>query len=149
MFRQPSLDLARTRRHFFQDCAVGLGGMSLGSLLNAAAPPTVSPGAHAPGSPARTHFRPRAKAVIFLFMAGGPSQLELFEPKPTLNRLDGKATPESFTRGKRFAFLKPDARLLGSRRKFGRYGKAGVELGEVLPCHRDLGEYICVLKAVK
>src|SRR5262249_11436620 len=89
------------------------------------------------------------KAVLFLFMAGGPSQLELFEPKPTLNRLDGQVTPASFTKGKRFAFIKGDAKLLGSRRKFGKCGKAGVELSELVPYHRDIVDDLCFLRGMK
>jgi hypothetical protein len=147
---QDSLDLARTRRHFFRDCGVGLGSLALASLLDrdlaAAEKPRRATG---PLAPRRPHFTPRAKAVIFLFMAGGPSQLELFEPKPVLNRLDGQVTPESFTKGKRFAFLKPNAKLLGSRRKFGTYGKAGVALSELLPHHRAIVDDICMLKGMK
>src|SRR5580704_13078860 len=94
--------LMQTRRHFFRDCGVGLGSMALASLIDRDA--VASPSAN-PIAPRRPHFEPKAKAVIFIFMAGGPSQLELFEPKPELNKLDGKVTPESFTNGKRFAFL--------------------------------------------
>src|SRR5262249_27260506 len=117
------LELGQTRRHFFRDCAVGLGSLALASLLDRALPATEvhhSANALAPRGP---HFPPKAKAVIYLFMAGGPSQLELFDPKPTLVQLDGQVTPKSFTEGKRFAFLKPDAKLLGSRRTFGKYGR--------------------------
>ena len=64
----------------------------------------------------------KAKAVIYLFMAGAPSQLELFEPKPELNKLNGQKVPESFTKGKRFAFIKGDAKLLGTTRQFERAG---------------------------
>ena len=68
------------------------------------------------------HFAPRAKSVIFLFMAGGPSQLELFDPKPKLQELDGQVIPESFVANKRFAFIKGDAKLLGTKRKFAQHG---------------------------
>jgi hypothetical protein len=87
--------------------------------------------------------------VIFLFMAGGPSQLDLFESKPTLNRLDGQVTPRSFTEGKMFAFLKPDAKLLGSRRAFGKYGQSGAEFSELLPFHREIVDDICVVKGMQ
>ena len=97
-------ELARTRRHFFRDCGVGLGSIALASLMERDASASSSAN---PIAPKRPHFEPKAKAVIFIFMAGGPSQLELFEPKPELNKLDGQLTPESFTKGKRFAFLKP------------------------------------------
>src|SRR5690242_18680175 len=93
--------LESTRRHFFGRCAVGMGTMALAWLLDearltASAPPVAS-GLHHP---------PRAKRVIYLFMAGGPSQLDLFDPKPKLNELHGKPTPASFLAGKRFAFLR-------------------------------------------
>ena len=138
--------LAQTRRHFFHDCGVGLGSMALASLLarDAAASPAVNP--IAPRTP---HFEPKAKAVIFIFMAGGPSQLELFEPKPELNKLDGKLTPESFTKGKRFAFLKPGAKILGCRRSSGRYGRAGTALSELLPYHREIVDDVCFLRGMK
>src|SRR4051794_27641847 len=110
-----ALTLARTRRHFFRDCGVGVGSMALASLLAKDAP--AAPVAHAPGSerrdplaPRKPHFKPKAKAVIYLFMAGAPSQLELFEPKPELNKLNGQRVPESFTQGKRFAFIRGDAK---------------------------------------
>jgi hypothetical protein len=145
---------AHTRREFLQGCGLGLGNLALASLLSeesqAAAPSKAAAGgvlsALQSGAP---HFKPKAKAVIFLFMAGGPSQLELFDDKPMLRKLDGQVTPESFTKGKRFAFLKPNPKLLGSRRKFGKYGKAGLELSELLPYHREIVDDICMLKAMK
>jgi hypothetical protein len=142
-----TLEQARTRRHFFRDCAVGVGAMALGSLLQRdgfAAPATRNPLQARPG-----HFPAKAKAVIFLFQAGGPSHLDLFDPKPTLVRLDGQTVPESFTQGKRFAFIKGDAKLLGSRRKFGKYGQSGAELSELLPHHRDIVDDICILRGMK
>src|SRR5690348_17037267 len=110
--------LGQTRRHFFGQCAVGLGTMALASLLSedrifGAAPRAADPLASPP-----THHPARAKSVIYLFMAGGPSQLDLFDPKPRLNELHGKPTPESFLAGKRFAFLRGTPTLLGSKRKF-------------------------------
>src|SRR5215471_11207480 len=95
--------LLQTRRHFFRDCAVGIGAMALGSLLNesrANSTPNVNPLA-----PKQPHYTPKAKSVIFLFMAGGPSQLELFDYKPKLQELNGQPIPESFIKGKRFAFM--------------------------------------------
>ena len=141
--------LLRTRRHFFRDCGIGLGTMALASSLRGESRAASPIEASNPLAPKKPHFPPKAKAVIFLFMAGGPSQLELFEPKPTLNRLDGQVTPRSFTQGKRFAFLKPDAKLLGSRRQFGKYGRAGVDLSELLPHHRAIVDDICVLRGMK
>src|SRR5262245_29935376 len=144
------LTLARTRRHFFRDCAVGLGGLALASLLRGEEDRGDKPhGSPNPLAPKPPHFPARAKAVIFLFMAGGPSQLELFEDKPELNKIDGQVVPPSFTKGKRFAFIKGDAKLLGTRRKFDKYGHGGVELSELIPYHRDIVDDICILKGMK
>src|SRR4051812_8404922 len=89
----------RTRRHFFKECAVGLGTVALGSLLNPARAAGVSTSLSAdPLAPRPSHFRPRAKNVIYLFMAGGPSQLELFDYKPRLQAYTGKPIPESFVK---------------------------------------------------
>jgi hypothetical protein len=142
-----ALALARTRRHFFRDCGVGVGAMALGSLL--------SRDAHAakerndPLAPKKPHFAAKAKAVIYLFMAGAPSQLELFSPKPELNKLSGKQVPESFTKGKRFAFIKGDAKLLGSIRKFEQVGKCGMDISELLPHHKEVADEICWLRGMK
>src|SRR5215208_3157641 len=116
-----ALTLARTRRHFFRDCGVGVGSMALASLL--ARDAHAAPERKDPLSPKKPHFPAKAKAVIYLFMAGAPSQLELFEPKPKLNELSGQKVPESFTKGKRFAFIKGDAKVLGCKRKFEKAGK--------------------------
>src|SRR5579883_2987681 len=101
--------LLRTRRHFFHDCAVGLGTMALASLLNearAGARSETGPNeAPNPLAPKKGHFAAKAKNVIFLFMAGGPSQLELFDHKPKLTALHGKPIPDEFVKGKRFAFM--------------------------------------------
>lgn len=102
-----------------------------------------------PDTPFGPHFEPKAKAVICLFMAGGPSQLELFDPKPTLNQLSGQVTPDSFTKGKRFAFLKPNAKLLGSKEKFQKYGECGMDLSGLLPHHRDIVDDVCWLRGMK
>jgi len=133
-----------TRRHFLADCRLGLGAMALAGLGDA-----VPAAAASQDQPLGPHFPPKAKAVIYLFMAGGPSQLELFEPKPTLDALHGQVTPESFTKGKRFAFLKHDAKLLGSKEKFRQYGQCGMDLSEHLPHHRRIVDDLCWLRAVK
>jgi hypothetical protein len=144
-----TLTLARTRRHFFRDCGVGLGAMALGTLLNRDAPAGEKPPRKDPLAPKKPHFDPQAKAVIYLFMAGAPSQLELFEPKPELNKLHGKKVPESFTQGKRFAFIKGDAKLLGSARKFSPAGNCGMPISELLPHHRTIADDVCWLRGMK
>ncbi len=138
--------LATTRRHFFRDCGLGLGSAALAGLLRAdsAAAPAANPLAPKPG-----HFPAKAKSVIFLFMAGGPSQLELFDPKPKLQELDGQVIPESFVASKRFAFIKKDAKLLGTRRKFAQHGQSGQTISECLPHLASIADDICTLRAVK
>ena len=136
--------LETTRRHFFGQCAVGLGQMALASLLRdgkihaAESTQLVNPLAPKP-----THFSSKAKSVIYLFMAGGPSQLDLFEHKPKLVELSGKPIPESFLKGKRFAFMDSFSRevpkLLGSGRQFRRHGQSGRYVSECLP---HLGEVV-------
>ena len=113
---------------------LGLGPIALGSLLTddrVLASPTSSAGN--PLAAAAPHYAPRAKAVIQLFMAGGPSQLELFEHKPALQAYHGKPVPSSLVEGKRFAFIKGDAKCLGTARKFARYGQSGAYVSDILP----------------
>src|SRR5215207_3393368 len=112
------LSLEITRRHFFGGCGVGLGQIALAGLLNdasAAAPPPRQDGLLPPRKP---HFAPKVKRVIHLFMAGAPSHLDLFDHKPELAKLEGKPLPESVIGGQRFAFIRPDAAVMGPRFKF-------------------------------
>src|SRR5687767_12465011 len=97
--------LLRTRRHFFRDCAVGLGKIALASLAAGPAAMAVTRTPANPLAPKAGHFPAKAKSIIYLFMAGGPSQFELFDYKPKLQELDGKPVPESLIQGKRFAFM--------------------------------------------
>ncbi|MBI2805240.1 MAG: DUF1501 domain-containing protein [Planctomycetes bacterium] len=146
---------SHSRRAFLRDSTMGLGSMALASLLNegyAQTSPRSRGGLAGESNPLRPrpgHFPAKAKAVIFLFMAGGPSHLELFDPKPTLQRLDGQTVPASFTQGRRFAFIRPDAKLLGTRRRFFKAGQSGADFSELLPFHRDIADDICILKGMK
>jgi hypothetical protein len=145
----PSPLLSTTRRHFFGRCGVGLGGIALGSLLaEESRAATEPPDLQDPLAPRRPHFTPRAKRVIFLFMAGGPSQLELFDYKPKLQELDGQVVPPSYTKNKRFAFIKGDAKLMGTRRKFARHGQCGAELSELLPHLATTVDDLCIVRSM-
>ena len=146
-----------TRRHFFGRCALGLGNLALASLLaegRTSAPTGGAPDASASGrepmAPRPTHHRPRARSVIHLFMAGGPSQLELFDAKPRLNQLSGQAIPPSFLEGKRFAFMdssfKNKSTLLGTRRTFGRHGQSGATVSDLLPHIAGIVDDIALVK---
>ncbi|HIM31642.1 MAG TPA: DUF1501 domain-containing protein, partial [Planctomycetes bacterium] len=94
------------------------------------------------------HHTPKAKAVIYLFMAGGPSQLELFDDKPTLRKLSGKPTPASYLDGRRFAFLKGNEKLLGAHHKFRRVGQSGSQISDLLPHHRKIADEACFIKSM-
>src|SRR4051812_43255546 len=115
--------LSLTRRHFFQDCGVGLGKVALASLLSGALRPLSASAdsvAIGPLAPKPPHFPAKAKAVIHLFMSGAPSQLELFDNKPELTRLEGKPIPPSVIGGQRYAFIRSDANTLGPRFQFAK-----------------------------
>ena len=130
--------LRSTRRHFFERCGVGLGSMALASLLGGpSARADARDRSQDPLAPRPGHRPARAKRVIYLFMAGGPSQFELFEPKPALQRHHDQPLPPSMLEGKRFAFMdtfaKEPPKLLGTNRKFARYGESGATVSECLP----------------
>ncbi len=126
------------RRWFLQQCGVGLGAIGLAELLGVAR-------AAQAGGP---HFAPKAKNVIFLFMAGGPSHLELFDNKPGLAKWDGKLPPPDLLKGYRAAFINPRSRLLGPKFKFARHGKSGAELSELLPHLATVADDLCVVKSM-
>ncbi len=142
---------AMTRRHFFSDCRMGLGTAALAALLhdNRCPAAATNPAAAGPLDPRLGHFPARARSVIFLFMAGGPSQLDLFDPKPRLQELNGQVIPESYVKNKRFAFIKPDAKLLGTRRKFAQCGQSGAVVGELLPHLQQIADDVCFVKSMK
>jgi Protein of unknown function (DUF1501) len=140
-----------TRRQFFADCGVGVGSVALASLLSEGklfAAPTADRRTN-PLAPLPTHFPAKAKNVIFLFMAGGPSQLELFDNKPKLNELDGQVIPASFVKNQRFAFIKQDAKLLGSRRHFRRWGRSGAEISTLLPHIGAVSDDVAIIRSMK
>ena len=123
------LTLAQTRRHFFRTCGVGLGSVALASLLNrdAQAAPSKNPLA-----PRKPHHPAKAKSVIFLFMAGGPSHLETFDPKPLLNELHGQSRPAAFGEAK-YQFINRDSKILGTQRTFKQYGDSGIAVSDLFP----------------
>lgn len=138
-----------TRRHFFRDCGYGVGKAALASLLvGGSAGRGAERAAPDPLAPKKPHFPGKAKAVIHLFMAGAPSQLDLFDRKPQLAKLEGKPLPPSVIMGQRYAFIRPDAAVLGPRFKFARHGQSGAELAEVLPNLARVVDDVCILKAV-
>ena len=137
---------ALTRRHFFRESGFGIGALGLMSLfeerLFAEALPS-DPFALKP-----THFAPKAKRVIYLFMAGAPSQVDLFDPKPQLKRHDGEAIPEELVKGERFAFIKGTPRLLGSPYAFEKVGESGLEVSELLPNLKTIADQVALLRSI-
>ena len=129
---------ASTRRAFLTQSGISVGALGLASLL----------GDEVAASVAAPISRPRAKAIIYLFMAGGPSQLELFDEKPLLGKMSGEKPPQSFLEGKRFAFLTGEERLLGPRRPFGIYGDSGAVLSNLLPHLQNVVDDLCFLKGM-
>src|SRR5712691_1975952 len=138
-----------TRRWFFKECGVGLGAIALGSLLSegklSAASKIIGINPLAPKQP---HFAPKAKRVIFLFMAGAPSHLELFDNKPELTKWDGKLPPAELLKGYRTAFINPSAKLLGPKFKFARHVQGGNELSELLPFLSQCADDIAIVKSM-
>jgi hypothetical protein len=134
-----------------------LGGIALASMLNErrahGAAPSAAPGGPAPiadpMAPRPTHFPARAKNVIYLFMAGGPSQLDLFDYKPRLAALNGQPIPESLIAGKRFAFMDTShgTKLLGSRRAFAQHGRSGAWVSDLFPYTAGVVDDITLLKS--
>jgi hypothetical protein len=135
-----------TRRWFFRECGVGLGAIALHSLLQDYA--IAGPAAADPMAPKQPHFPAKAKNVIYLFMAGGPSHLELYDNRPMLAKYDGKLPPPDLIKGYRAAFIRPDATFLGPKFKFARHGKSGVELSEVLPHLATVADDFAVVKSM-
>jgi hypothetical protein len=143
-----------TRRQLFQDCGVGIGKIALASLLvgaqNAFARPVVNQATAManPMIPKKPHFAAKAKRVIYIFMAGAPSQLDLFSNKPMLVKFDGQPIPPSFTKGQRYAFIEPNAALMSSRYAYSRHGQCGAELSEMLPHLSSIVDDICLVNSV-
>jgi hypothetical protein len=135
------------RRAFLSAAGVGFGSLALKSLI--AQESFAQEATAARGAIGQFHVPPKVKNVIFLFMAGGPSQLELFEDKPVLKEFHGKLPPESLTKGRRFAFLPADAKLMGTNRTFQRYGQCGMELSSLLPYHQQIVDKVCWLRGMK
>src|SRR5919201_1021362 len=135
-----------TRRHFFKQSGFGIGGLALSALLDEKLFAQQPPSQLASRAP---HFAPKAKQIIYLFMAGAPSQIDLFDPKPTLQQHNGEEIPAEFIpKGERFAFIKGTPRLLGSPFTFGRHGQSGAELSELLPHLATVADDIAIVRSV-
>jgi len=136
-----------TRRWFFEQCGVGLGAIALGSLFRQNGWASPAAGLN-PLAPKKPHFNGKAKRVIFLFMAGAPSHLELFDNKPSLTKWNGKPPPADLIKDYRAAFISPNAALLGPKFKFARHGQSGAELSELLPHLAGVADDIAIVKSM-
>jgi Protein of unknown function (DUF1501) len=137
-----------SRRWFLQQCGVGLGAISLAELMNGRVRGAATGGSVNPLAPKAAPHPAKAKNVIFLFMAGGPSHLELFDNKPQLARFDGQLPPAELIKGYRAAFISPNSNLLGPRFKFARYGQSGAELSEILPHLAGVADELAIVKSL-
>gem|GEM_PF-2299184 len=141
----------QTRRHFLRNCTTGLGAMFLGTLAQRLSAADGLDFTRAAGSPLASlppEFAARAKRVIFLHMAGAPSQLELFDYKPELQKLNGQDCPQSFLEGKRFAFITGVPKMLGTQYPFHQSGRSGAWISDRLPhLERHLDD-ICFIKSM-
>ena len=155
--KHPSEIVAEThrlasRRWFLRDCGLGLGSIALASLLN-------RPSAHAalsdrsspvaPLAPQPPHFTPKAKRVIYIFQAGAPSHLDLFDYKPELTKRSGQLPPAELLKDYRAAFINPNSALLGSKFKFQRHGRSGLELSELLPHTASVADDLCMIRSMR
>ena len=132
---------ALTRRHFFRQAGFGIGGAALASLLQEQVRAEAAQAFAA-------KVAPKAKQVIFLFMAGAPSQLDLFDNKPALRKYDGQEIPAEIVKGERFAFIKGTPRLLGSPFEFKRHGQSGQEISDLLPHTASIADDITIVKSM-
>src|SRR5215208_3396737 len=142
----PNILRAITRRHFFKQSGFGIGGVALSALLDDRLFAQQAEGPFVQRAP---HFAPKAKHIIYLFMAGAPTQLDLFDNKPALQKYDGQEIPAEFVpKGERFAFIKGTPRLLGSPFTFKKHGQAGAELSQLLPELATIADEIAIVRSV-
>ncbi|MFZ0588845.1 MAG: DUF1501 domain-containing protein, partial [Bryobacteraceae bacterium] len=146
----PSVELLRseTRRHFFRQAGFGIGTTALTSLLNQSLFAAGGIDSTNPLAAKAPMFPAKAKSIIYLFMAGAPSQVDLLDPKPTLQKYDGQNVPQELMKGQRFAFIKGTPKLLGSPYEFKRCGQSGAEISELLPHLQEIADKIAIVRSV-
>src|SRR3989449_5660792 len=147
---------AVTRRHFFKQAGFGIGTAALSSLVNryafasgaGAATADLAINSVNPLAPRPPMFPAKTKNIIYLFMAGAPSQVDLLDYKPKLQELDGQHIPESMVKGERFAFIKGVPKLLGSPYQFRKWGKSGAEVSDLLPHLGEIADDVAIVRSV-
>src|SRR6056297_1167735 len=147
----------KTRRHFIKSCAQGMGGLALSSIFMGCDPLstsnkkeqiTLSERDLNPLSTLAPPFAPKVKSVIYLHMAGAPSQLEMFDYKPELQKYDGQDCPQSLLEGKKFAFIKGTPKLMGPQAEFKQEGESGNWVSNFMPHFKKVIDDVAFLKAV-
>jgi hypothetical protein len=143
----PAAELKRlvSRRWFLRDAGIGLGSFALLSMLRSAGVTAAPANPLAPHNP---HFTPKAKRVIYIFQAGAPSHLDLFDNKPELSKRTGKLPPPELLKDYRAAFINPNSALLGAKFAFKRHGQSGAELSELLPHTAGIADDICIIRSM-
>jgi hypothetical protein len=124
-------------------------GLGLGTAALVGLSPARGNSPGDPLAPKIPQFAPKAKRVIHLFMTGAPSQLELFDNKPALTAMEGKPLPASVIKGQRYAFIRPDAAVMGPRFQFKKNGQSGAEISEVLPYTASVADELCIIRSMK
>ncbi len=137
----------QSRRGFFRQCAGGVGNMALAQLLSQEGRTAELPDVN-PLKPKKPPLEAKAKNVIFLFMEGAPSQLDLFDPKPGLQKWNGHSLPESMTKNLRLAFIKPTASVMASPRTFTQHGQSGMQFSDFLPNLAGCADDICLVRSM-
>jgi len=138
-----------TRRFFMKECAVPLGAIALNSLLRDSLCSAEAKAPVNPLAPKAPHHAAKAKRVIYMFQAGAPSHLELFDYKPELEKWNGKLPPPELLKGYRAAFINPNSTLLGPKFKFAKHGQSGAELSELIPGIASIADDICIIKSMQ
>ncbi|MEX2640020.1 MAG: DUF1501 domain-containing protein [Balneolales bacterium] len=141
---------SQTRRHFLKQCSLGLGGLAFAAMT--CDPPANVTGKSVTGADPflakLPHFAPKAKRIIYLHMAGAPSQLELFDYKPELHKLHGKDTPPSLLDGKNFAFIQGVPKMMGPQADFKMRGQSGAMVSELLPHFSTIVDDVAIIKSM-
>ncbi len=140
-----------TRRKLLKATGYGIGSLALSAMLSESGFGALQQPQHHrtdPFAPKIPHFAPKAKRVIYLFMAGAPSQIDLFDRKPLLQKHNGEPIPAEFVKGDRFAFIKGTPRLLGSPHEFSRVGKSGHEISNLLPGLQSVADEIAIVRSM-
>ncbi|MEO1833478.1 MAG: DUF1501 domain-containing protein [Akkermansiaceae bacterium] len=136
----------KTRRHFFKQCSMGLGGVALSEMLASDAMGLEAP--DNPLLPKLPHFAPKAKRVIYLHLTGSPPHLDLWDHKPELVKRDGQECPDEYIKGKKFAFTSGTPKLMGSPRTFKQYGKNGLWMSDAIPHLHGVADDLCIINSM-